>query len=363
MENVLLVVVALKRKNGRPIGNIFVEMRELIYSSGGNVVDSVKVKIDKPSPNYYIKSGKLAEIRDRVKEIKADLVIFSVDLSPSQTRNIENFLSAKVIDRTSLILDIFARHAKTRDGKLQVALAQYRYLLPRISIIWEKFSKLGGGIGTRGPGEQILERDKRKIRKHIVKLERELERLKKHRTLIRSGRKRRELFLISIVGYTNAGKSTLLKNLTGADILVEDKLFATLDTTTRKYRYDDGVEVLFTDTVGFLYDLPHTIIKAFHSTLEEVKEANLVLVVLDGSNGEHNINYEVVETTLKDIGAEHIPRLVACNKADLMSEEDIAVFKNDFPNAVFISAKYKRNFDELLSRIRLYCDENRNNFV
>jgi GTP-binding protein HflX len=351
-ENVFLLIIIRKRSNSRSAGDISEEMRELIYSSNGNVIDSMIAVVDKPAPNYFIRSGKLEEIALRMQSLKVKTLITNIDLSPIQARNLEEKLTIKVVDRTGLILDIFAQHAKSREGKLQVELAQYTYLLPRLSIMWEKLSRLGGGIGTRGPGEQILERDRRKVRKHISKLKDELAKVKTHRSLIRRTRKRRESKIISIVGYTNAGKSTLLRSLTGADILVQDKLFATLDPVTRKYTTAHGETLLFTDTVGFLFDLPHGLIEAFHSTLEEINEADLVLVVLDGSNPEYPLHYSVVQKTLKEIEADTLDQIIVCNKTDIMTQEAQFAFSALYPESIAISALEAHGITKLIECVQ-----------
>jgi len=350
-EKVFLLVILRKGKKERSAGDISEEMRELIYSSNGNVVDSIIANIERPSPSYFLRKGKLDEILQRVKELKPKVLVTNIDLSPIQSRNLEELLKIKVVDRTGLILDIFAQHAKSREGKLQVELAQYTYLLPRLSSLWEKFSRLAGGIGTRGPGEQILERDRRKVRKHITKLKKELKKVKTHRDLIRRSRKRRGSKIVSIVGYTNAGKSTLLRALTGSEILIEDKLFATLDPVTRRHALPNKESVLFTDTVGFLFDLPHGLIEAFHSTLEEINEANIILIVLDGSNNEYPMHYSVVQKTLKEIGADHIQQVVICNKKDKMSEEDEAHVLFTYPEALLISAAHAEGLDCVIERV------------
>lgn len=350
-DKVFLLLVLKKRFAKRKAGDEFEEMRELVYSCGGNVVDSLVAKIDNPAPKYYLREGKLLELKAAIKLAKAKTVCVNIDLSPAQSRNIEEFLGIRVVDRTALILDIFAKHAKSRDGKLQVELAQYTYLLPRLSAIWEKLSKLGGGIGTRGPGEKILERDKRKIRKHITRLNKELDKLSCHRKVVRASRKRKAFPIVSIVGYTNAGKSTLLQKMTGADIIVEDKLFATLDPVTRKYRLRNGREILFSDTVGFLLDLPHNLIKAFHSTLEEVNEADLILIVLDIQNPEHHLHYKVVQDILKEVNAEDRPQMVVFNKVDGADEARIHQAGANFPGAINISALQGIGIDKMLDEV------------
>jgi GTPase len=362
-EKVFLLIILRKEKGGRSAGDISEEMRELIYSSNGNVVDSLIATIDRPTPNYFLRKGKLDEVAAVVKKMNLTTVVTNIDLSPIQSRNLEEYLAVKVIDRTGLILDIFAQRAKSRAGKLQVELAQYTYLLPRLSTLWEKFSRLGGGIGTRGPGEQILERDRRKIRKHITRLKKELKKVKVHRDLIRSSRKKKEAVIVSIVGYTNAGKSTLLKTLTGADILVQDKLFATLDPVTRRFILPDKRTILLTDTVGFLFDLPHGLIDAFHSTLEEINQADLIIVVLDGSNREYDMHYAVVQKTLGEIDAEGIPQLVVCNKSDMLDAQGQRNFILKYPAGIVVSARHAAGLDILIKRIneKVSSDEDKNN--
>ncbi|MBU1864016.1 MAG: GTPase HflX [Candidatus Omnitrophica bacterium] len=351
MEKVYLVVIVRKGKKGRNAGDILEEMRELIYSSRGNVIDSMIVRIDSPTPNYFLKKGKLFEIGERIKNLKPNSFITNVELSPVQARNLSTALQCKIVDRTGLILDIFAQHAKSKDGKVQVELAQLTYLLPRLSDIWEKFSRLGGGIGTRGPGEQMLEYDRRKVRRRIAKLHDDLERLKTHRALVRKSRQRKEFTVCSIVGYTNAGKSSLLRRLTGAQVIVEDKLFATLDPITRAFELPHGKRILCTDTVGFLLDLPHSLIKSFHATLEEITETDIVLVVLDCANPEYPLHYEVVQRTLKEINAQTKPQIIALNKVDMIPDEIREGIRRDFPDGIFISAKNGIGIDTLTERI------------
>lgn len=351
-ERVLLLVLQRKGKKTRDAGDVAEEMRELIYSCGGNVIDSLIVSIEKPSSNYYLRKGKLEEVLALTKTQKIGSVIVSIDLSPIQSRNLSEYLKVKIVDRTGLILDIFAQHAHSKDGKVQVELAQLMYLMPRLSMIWEKFSRLGGGIGTRGPGEKMLEVDKRKIRKRITKLNDELERLRTHRELIRKSRKRKEFTVVSIVGYTNAGKSTLLRYLTGADILVEDKLFATLDPVTRRYVLPSGKTVLFTDTVGFLLDLPHGLIKSFHATLEEILDADLIVIVLDASNPEYVLHYQVVQKTLKEINAESRKQLIVFNKVDLVDPVRKLELATSYPDGVFISAAEGIGIDSMINAVQ-----------
>ena len=257
------------------------ELRELASSAGAEVVDTVTQKLPKPTAPFYIGKGKAEAIRDSVQSQRVTSVIFNDELSPAQGRNLENLFARKVLDRTQLILDIFAQRARSREGRLQIELAQLQYLLPRLTRMWHHLSRQTGGIGTRGPGETQLEVDRRRVQERIARLERELEGVRKVRSVQRQGRKRHQWPVAAVVGYTNAGKSTLLNLMTGADVLAVDKLFATLDPTTRSFSLPNKQRVLLTDTVGFLRKLPHTLIESFKATLEEVSEADLLIHVVD----------------------------------------------------------------------------------
>ena len=260
------------------------ELRELANSAGAEVVDTVTQKLPKPTAPFYIGKGKAEAIKESVQSQGVTSVIFNDELSPAQGRNLENLLSRKVLDRTQLILDIFAQRARSREGRLQIELAQLQYLLPRLTRMWHHLSRQTGGIGTRGPGETQLEVDRRRVQDRIARLERELEGVRKVRSVQRQGRKRHQWPVAAVVGYTNAGKSTLLNLMTGADVLAVDKLFATLDPTTRSFTLPNKQRVLLTDTVGFLRNLPHTLIESFKATLEEVSEADLLIHVVDLSH-------------------------------------------------------------------------------
>lgn len=350
-EKVCLIIVQPPGKTKAFLRESYGEMKELTLSAGGEVVDVTEAPVERPSPSHYVREGKLAEIRGKVEKGKADLLIFNIDLSPVQARNIEEAVGVRAVDRTGLILDIFARRASSREGKLQVEMAQLTYLLPRLVGHGTILSRLGGGIGTRGPGEQKLEVDRRRIRERIAKLKEELQRIARHRSLIREGRRQKDFYVVAIVGYTNAGKSTLLNALTGAQAFVEDKLFATLDPLTRRDRHNGRYEILFTDTVGFLRDLPHGLVEAFRSTLEEVAEANYLIHVLDAASPYREEQKRAVEETLKAIGAGGKPTLLALNKIDLLSSEERKELHLRFPSALLISAQQAVGLDSLRERL------------
>lgn len=327
------------------------EIRQLTESAGGVIAGVTTANIPHPSPSHFLREGKLAEVWQRAGEAKANLLIFNVDLTPVQARNIEVDGGIRAVDRTGLILDIFARRANSKDGKLQVELAQLQYLLPRLAGQGVIMSRLGGGIGTRGPGEQKLEVDRRKIRQRIQHVKKDIEKLLTHRELLRAGRRRKKLIQVAIVGYTNAGKSTLLNSLTGAEAYVEDKLFATLDPKTRKQSIHGRGDILFTDTVGFLRDLPHALVKAFHATLEEVSEADGVIHVLDVSSPHCEEQKRTVENVLREIGGDQKPLLLALNKTDRLTRDEKVRVQSLFTEGVLISAKNKTGLYELFRRL------------
>ncbi len=292
------------------------ELEELAQTAGAEIVGRVVQKREGIHPGFYVGSGKLEELAAAVKELDADGVLCDDELSPSQLRNLSDKLDCKVLDRTMLILDIFAGRARSSEGKLQVELAQLQYRLTRLTGMGKAMSRLGGGIGTRGPGEKKLETDRRYIKDRIADLNRSLREMETHRQVLRSGRERRGLPVVSLVGYTNAGKSTLLNALTGAGVLAEDKLFATLDTTTRQVALPSGGGMLLTDTVGFIQKLPHHLVRAFRATLDEMKHADLLIHVVDASNPLREQQMEVVYSTLKDVGCENTPVITVFNKMD-----------------------------------------------
>jgi len=351
-DKVCLVIIKTGTRDLPDLRDVLEEMTELTESAQGIVVASLTASVPHPSPSHFIRGGKIEELREEIAKTGANVLIFSVDLTPVQARNLETECGARIVDRTGLILDIFARRAVSSDGKLQVELAQMQYLLPRLVGQGVIMSRLGGGIGTRGPGEQKLEVDRRKIRKRITYIQEQLEKLRTHRALIRQGRRQKGLRQVAIVGYTNAGKSTLLNALTGADAYVENRLFATLDPKTRIYEDGSGTSILFTDTVGFIRNLPHGLVKAFHATLEEVLDTDLILIVVDAS-GEHALQHKrVVDEVLKELGAEAKPRLLALNKIDLLGDAEKVRIQDVFPEAVLISATQKQGIQELIMRIR-----------
>lgn len=329
----------------------FAELQELAKTAGGDILASVTQKRHSIDKNYIFGAGKLAEIKELISNKSADLVIFNNNLSPSQITNLEKVLDCRVIDRTMLILDIFAQRAKTAEGKLQVEAAQLKYLMPRLVGRRSDLSRLAGGIGTRGPGETKLETDRRYIRTRLQKLEEEIKRLEKNRNILRRRRLKNQEKTIAIVGYTNAGKSTLLNALTASDVLEADKLFATLDPTTRRLTLPSGKNILITDTVGFIRDLPHEIVDAFKSTLEEAVIADLILIVADVSDPGCEEKIGVTEATLEEIGAT-ARRIVVYNKTD-KTDKRVA----DGENFLFISAKTGFGLAALKEKIERFFEE------
>src|SRR5580765_6516169 len=315
------------------------ELRELANSAGAEVVSTITQKLQKPTAPYYIGKGKAELIRESFQDQEVTSVIFDNELSPAQGRNLENLFSRKVLDRTQLILDIFAQRARSREGRLQIELAQLQYLLPRLTRMWTHLSRQSGGIGTRGPGETQLEVDRRRVQERIARLERDLEEVRKHRAVQRQGRRRHQWPVAAVVGYTNAGKSTLLNLLTGADVVAENRLFATLDPTTRSFTLPNKQRMLLTDTVGFLRNLPHTLIESFKATLEEVNEADLLIHVVDLSHPRVDEHIAAVDEVIKELGAFGKQTLLVFNKVDAVTNVDhVAAYHARFPGSVAISA-------------------------
>ena len=329
------------------------ELAELANSAGAEVVDTVTQKLEKPTAPYYIGKGKAESLKPALQDRQVTSVIFDDELSPAQGRNLENLLSRKVLDRTQLILDIFAQRARSREGRLQIELAQLQYLLPRLTRMWHHLSRQTGGIGTRGPGETQLEVDRRRVQERISRLERELESVRKTRAVQRQGRKRHQWPVAAVVGYTNAGKSTLLNLLTGADVVAENKLFATLDPTTRSFMLSNKQRVLLTDTVGFLRKLPHTLIESFKATLEEVSEADLLIHVVDLSHTRVDDQIEAVEGVIKELDAYGKQTLIVFNKIDNLQNRDlIDTYLRRFPGSVAISARTGENVNKLVQALQ-----------
>lgn len=323
------------------------ELKELMKSAGGETVAAVTQKRDKPDSATCIGSGRLLEIKEFAQNNDIDLLVFDCELTPTQIRNLESETDIRTIDRTMLILDIFALHAKTNEGKLQVELAQLKYLMPRLTGKGREMSRLGGGIGTRGPGESKLETDRRHIRRRIETLKEELSHIADRRNQLRARRSKDGIITAAIVGYTNAGKSTLMNTLTQAGVLSEDKLFATLDPTSRSLKLPNGVSVMMIDTVGLVRRLPHHLVEAFKSTLEEAALADIIINVCDATSEEYQLHLDVTTSLLHDLGCENSPIITVFNKCDLLPAEDIP----HNSGSVRISAKTGEGIDKLLEAV------------
>lgn len=352
-ERALLVGLEKEGISKWDLADSMEELRELANSAGAQVVNSVTQRLEKPTAPYYIGKGKAELIKKSFQEQQVTSIIFDNELSPAQGRNLENLFSRKVLDRTQLILDIFAQRARSREGRLQIELAQLQYLLPRLTRMWTHLSRQTGGIGTRGPGETQLEVDRRRVQERIARLERELEGVRKVRGVQREGRRRHQWPVAAVVGYTNAGKSTLLNLLTGADVLAVDQLFATLDPTTRSFTLPNKQRLLLTDTVGFLRKLPHMLIESFKATLEEVSEADLLIHVADLSHPRVDEHMEAVNEVTKELGAYGKQTLLVFNKLDaLQNREMVAAYQNRFPGSVAISARTGEGVTELVRALQ-----------
>lgn len=357
------VLVGVDFKNNKSILSIEDSLSELSLladTAGIEILGEITQKLDTPNPNTFIGSGKVEELKILVDELDANVIIFDEELSPRHQRELEEIIgnNKKIVDRTTLILDIFAQHASTREGMLQVELAQYEYRLPRLTRAWTHLARQAGGgagrtgsvggVGLRGPGETQLEVDRREIRTKISHLKEELEKVRKHRTLYRSQRKKTQLPIISLVGYTNAGKSTLMNSISDADVYAADKLFATLDPITRKLDLPNGQAALITDTVGFIQKLPTQLVAAFRATLEEISEADLLIHVVDITHVNALEQARSVLQTLEEIGAGDIPIITVLNKIDKLSDPEIAMSKmREFPNTFACSALTGQGLIEL----------------
>jgi GTP-binding protein HflX len=341
-ERVFLVGLELKSGPSWQTRESMEELAELAATAGGTVAGTGTQKLESPAAGTFIGSGKAREFADFCRGNDVDTVVFDDELSPAQSRNLENVFGCKVLDRTALILDIFAQRARTREGKLQVELAQLQHLLPRLTRFWGHLSRQSGGIGMRGgEGESQLETDRRRVQERIERITADLQAVRRHRATQRAGRQRQPWPMASIVGYTNAGKSTLLNALTGARALEEDKLFATLDPTTRRLRLPTNQNLFLTDTVGFIRKLPHGLVEAFKATLEEVAQADLLVHVVDAGHPQAGAQIAAVNTVLAEIGAAGKPTIMVFNKIDRLEESNglLAKFLEQFPNSVGLSAK------------------------
>jgi GTP-binding protein HflX len=363
-ERAFLVGIELRGDdNLLPLDDSLMELSLLADTAGLDSVGQASQRLDSPNPKTFIGTGKVEEIKALVEEVQADVLIFDEELSPRHLRELEKAFGddVRIIDRTALILDIFAQHANTNEGALQVELAQYEYRLPRLTRAWTHLARQAGGgagrggaagVGLRGPGETQLEVDRRDINRRITTLKERLEKVRIHRQQYRSRRKRARIPVVALVGYTNAGKSTLLNQLTDADVYVADQLFATLDPTTRRVELPGGNLALFTDTVGFIQKLPTSLVAAFRATLEEIAEADILLHLIDITHPNAQAQAKAVHQTLIEIGADHIPVLVALNKIDqLIDPERAKRILSNFPNAVAVSALTGENISELLATV------------
>jgi GTP-binding protein HflX len=361
VERAFLVAVETRnRRAGLDAGASLDELELLAHTAGAEIAGRAVQRLDSPNSAHYIGKGKLEEVIAERDETGYTLVIFDDELSPTQQRNLEDALKVKVLDRTALIIDIFARRAQTREARLQVELAQTQYLLPRLAGQWSHLERLEGRIGTRGPGETQIETDRRLVRNRITRLKSEIDGVRRQRALHRRRRQRQGLQVVALVGYTNAGKSTLMRTLSGADVLTEDLLFATLDPVTRRVRLPSGNEALLTDTVGFIQKLPTQLVAAFRATLEEITEADLLLHLVDVTHPNAEEQYATVERTLAELGLADKPRLVAFNKVDLLTDgerqpdvmlEVEQALRETHPEALLISAAKGWNLDAPLEQI------------
>ncbi|EAW7187686.1 GTPase HflX [Listeria monocytogenes] len=353
-EKIILVGVFLPNKTEEAFWNSMKELHSLAKTANAEVMDELIQKLERVNQASFIGSGKLNELAALVEMHEADVVIFNSELSATQVRNISAAVEARIIDRTQLILDIFAMRAKSREGKLQVAYAQYKYLLPRLSGQGISLSKLGGGIGSRGPGESKLEMDKRHIREKMHDIKAQLTHVEQHRKRIIERRNTQSVFRFGLIGYTNAGKSTIFNRLTNETTLQENKLFATLDPTTRKVRFSGGFQALLTDTVGFIQDLPTTLIAAFRSTLEETANVDVLIHVVDASNPDYLQHETTVISLLEELEMNHLPTLVIYNKMDHAP----AAFVPDQPESLLISALDQEAPDTIKQRMIQLIEKN-----
>lgn len=359
VERALLVGVFLDKSKEKEASSLLEELNELVQTLGIGIMDSILVRVRENFPSHLMGKGKMAEIIEKSKELNCDCIIFDNELSPNQQRNWENDSDILVIDRQEVILDIFSLRARTKEARLQVQLAKMQYTLPRMARMWSHLDRQGGGSGggkggggaARGEGEKQIEVDRRLARKKIDRVKAELEKVRQQRKTQRKERNRADLPHAAIVGYTNAGKSSLLNGLTESTVLAEDKLFATLDTTTRKLDLDDGHTILLTDTVGFVRRLPHGLVESFKATLEEAVLADFLIHVIDGSSENVEEHFQTTLDVLKELGADEKRIIPAINKIDVISTERLEELKIIFPDAVLISVKNGNGIEDLLSKI------------
>ena len=359
VERALLVGVFLDKSKEKEASSLLEELNELVQTLGIGIMDSILVRVRENFPSHLMGKGKMAEIIEKSKELNCDCIIFDNELSPNQQRNWENDSEILVIDRQEVILDIFSLRARTKEARLQVQLAKMQYTLPRMARMWSHLDRQGGGSGggkggggaARGEGEKQIEVDRRLARKKIDRVKAELEKVRQQRKTQRKERNRADLPHAAIVGYTNAGKSSLLNGLTESTVLAEDKLFATLDTTTRKLDLDDGQTILLTDTVGFVRRLPHGLVESFKATLEEAVLADFLIHVIDGSSENVEEHFQTTLDVLKELGADEKKIIPAINKIDVISTERLEELKIIFPDAVLISVKNGHGIEDLLSKI------------
>jgi len=358
-EKALLVGVIQPGMTESQIHEHLDELELLAETAGAKIAGRITQRVSKINPATFIGKGKAEELLNQAKELGVKLIVFDDELSPGQIKNYHKISdNVKVLDRSGLILDIFQKHAKTKEARTQVDLAYMEYLLPRLTRQWTHLERQMGGIGTRaGMGETQIEIDRRLIRTRISKLKKELTRIEKERDT--QSYRRQSEFRVSLVGYTNAGKSTLFKALTGSDVYIQDQLFATLDTTVRQLQIDESHPILLSDTVGFIRKLPHNLVASFKSTLKEVLEADLILVMLDISSAQIEDHFQTIENVLKDMGAQEIPQILVLNKVDLISDGNmIEKRQREFPNSVTVSAQQHLRLSELRSRIIAKMEEN-----
>ena len=358
-EKALLVGVIQPGMTESQIHEHLDELELLAETAGAKIAGRITQRVSKINPATFIGKGKAEELLNQAKELGVKLIVFDDELSPGQIKNYHKISdNVKVLDRSGLILDIFQKHAKTKEARTQVDLAYMEYLLPRLTRQWTHLERQMGGIGTRaGMGETQIEIDRRLIRTRISKLKKELIRIEKERDT--QSYRRQSEFRVSLVGYTNAGKSTLFKALTGSDVYIQDQLFATLDTTVRQLQIDESHQILLSDTVGFIRKLPHNLVASFKSTLKEVLEADLILVMLDISSAQIEDHFQTIENVLKDMGAQEIPQILVLNKVDLISDGNmIEKRQREFPNSVTVSAQQHLRLSELKSRILGKMEEN-----